>query len=103
MINYSSTITRNAKLASTLLKAIANPYRLIILSQLKVLGERNVNQLLANIAITQPALSQHLAVMRKEGLIATRKRGTLVYYSINEPLVNNILNALEVHLGQMNR
>ncbi len=58
MSNYSTAITRNADDASKLLKAIANSNRLMILCQLKVLGERNVNQLLANLSISQPALSQ---------------------------------------------
>lgn len=100
MSNYSTTISRNAKGASTLLKAIANPNRLIILSQLKLLGARNVSQLLVNMSITQPALSQHLAIMREEGLITAEKRGTLIYYVIADGVVNDILEALEMHFSQ---
>ncbi len=97
MSNYSTSITRNAKTASKLLKAISNPHRLVILSQLKILGARNVSQLLANMSITQPALSQHLAVLREEGLISSEKKGTAIYYAIDCEVVNQILNALEVH------
>ncbi len=95
MSQYSTAITRNAEAASKLLKAIANPNRLMILCQLKILGERNVNQLLENLSISQPALSQHLAVMKEEELITCRKIGTSIYYSISDEIVRNILEALD--------
>lgn len=94
MSQYSTVITRNALEASKLLKAIANPNRLMILCQLKILGARSVNQLLENLSISQPALSQHLAVMREEGLIVSSKKGTSIYYSIDDPIVKNVLEAL---------
>ncbi|MGY0400185.1 MAG: ArsR/SmtB family transcription factor [Ostreibacterium sp.] len=95
MSKYSTAITRNADKASKLLKALANPNRLMILCQLKILGECNVNQLLENLSISQPALSQHLAVMRAENLIQTRKLGTAIYYTISDEIVNSILDALD--------
>ncbi|MBS9778034.1 MAG: helix-turn-helix transcriptional regulator [Gammaproteobacteria bacterium] len=95
MSKYSTAITRNAENASKLLKAIANPNRLMILCQLKILGERNVNQLLENLSISQPALSQHLAVMKEEELISSRKLGTSIYYSISDDIVRNVLEALD--------
>lgn len=98
---YSTAITRNAIDASNLLKAIANPNRLMILCQLKILGERNVNQLLENLSISQPALSQHLALMREESIIACRKRGTSIYYSIDDEIVNNVLEALDKRFCQI--
>ncbi len=94
---YSTTITRNAKDASKLLKAISNPNRLMILSQLKLLKRQNVTQLLSNLSISQPALSQHLAVMKQEGLITSTKKGTTIYYSIEKQVVNEILNSLECY------
>lgn len=101
MTNYSTAITRNADDASKLLKAIANPNRLMILCQLKILGERNVNQLLQNLSISQPALSQHLAVMREENLIKSRKLGTSIYYSICDDIVSNVLEALDTKFCQI--
>ncbi len=100
MLEHSSTITRNADEASKLLKAIANPNRLMILCQLKVLGERSVNQLLENLTISQPALSQHLAVMKEEGLITCRKVGTSIFYSIADEIVSNVLDALNTRFCQ---
>ncbi|PID66635.1 MAG: transcriptional regulator [Gammaproteobacteria bacterium] len=101
MSNYSTAITRNANDASKLLKAIANPNRLMILCQLKILGERSVNQLLENLTISQPALSQHLAVMKEEQLISSRKVGTSIYYSITDEIVSNVLDALDTRFCQI--
>ncbi len=101
MSKYSTTITRNAEDASKLLKAIANPNRLMILCQLKMLGERSVNQLLENLTISQPALSQHLAVMKEEGLITCRKVGTSIFYSITDEIVSNVLDALDTRFCQI--
>lgn len=101
MNNYSTVITRNAQDASKLLKAIANPNRLMILCQLKILGERSVNQLLENLAISQPALSQHLAVMKEEKLITSKKLGTSIYYSISDEIVANVLDALDARFCQI--
>lgn len=98
---YSTAITRNAEDASKILKAIANPNRLMILCQLKILGERSVNQLLANLSISQPALSQHLALMKAEELITSRKRGTSIYYSINDEIVCSILDSLDSRFCQI--
>lgn len=98
---YSTAITRNAEEASKVLKAIANPNRLMILCQLKILGERNVNQLLENLSISQPALSQHLALMREEGLINSRKRGTSIYYSISDDIVKSVLDSLDARFCQI--
>ncbi len=100
---YSTPITRNAESASKLLKAISNPSRLMILSQLKLLGTRTATQLLANLSISQPALSQHLALMKQTGLVVSHKKGTSIYYSIGNEVVNDILEALEVHLEQARR
>lgn len=101
MPEYSTVITRNAKEASQLLKAIANPNRLMILCQLKILGERSVNQLLENLSISQPALSQHLALMKEEELITSNRRGTSIYYSISDEIVKNVLEALDEKFCQM--
>lgn len=101
MNNYSTAITRNADDASKLLKAIANPNRLMILCQLKILGERNVNQLRQNLSISQPALSQHLAVMKEENLIESRRLGTSIYYSICDDIVSNVLEALDTRFCQI--
>lgn len=63
------------------LKALAHPLRFRILQVLKS-GERNVGEIEQLAGIGQPALSQQLSVLRKAGLVATRKESKLVYYQI---------------------
>ena len=68
------------------LKALAHPLRLRILHVLSE-GERNVGEIEDAAQIGQPALSQQLGVLRKAGLVETRKDAKLVYYSLGaEPL-----------------
>ncbi len=63
------------------LKALAHPLRFHILDVLRD-GERNVGEIEAISGIGQPALSQQLGVLRKAGLVDTRKQAKLVYYRL---------------------
>lgn len=65
------------------LKALAHPLRFRILEVLRG-GERNVGEIEEAARIGQPALSQQLGVLRKAGLVATRKEAKLVYYRLGE-------------------
>ena len=65
------------------LKALAHPLRLRILEVLRN-GERNVGEIEEAAEIGQPALSQQLGVLRKAGLVETRKEAKLVYYRLGE-------------------
>ena len=67
--------------AGGLLKALANPDRLLLLCQL-TLGEQRVGELESVLDLRQPSLSQQLGVLRQEGLVATRREGKQIYYSI---------------------
>lgn len=71
----------NAAKAAGLLKAISNECRLLILCNL-VEGEKSVGQLNDRILLSQSALSQHLARLRRSGLVAVRKEAQTVYYHI---------------------
>ncbi|BCL75970.1 transcriptional regulator [Jeongeupia sp. HS-3] len=70
-----------ASAAVDLLKTLANQDRLLLLCQMSQ-GERNVGQLEADLGIHQPTLSQQLGVLRRAGLVATRKDGKQVFYSL---------------------
>ena len=70
-----------AEAASNLLKAMSNETRLMILCQL-VHGERTVSQLDITADLSQSALSQHLAVLRQNGLVTTRRASQSIYYSL---------------------
>jgi DNA-binding transcriptional ArsR family regulator len=67
--------------AAELFSVLATPMRLRIMSAL-CLREKSVNELLVEIATTQPNLSQHLAVLFRTGVLAKRKEGTQVIYRV---------------------
>jgi DNA-binding transcriptional ArsR family regulator len=74
-------IHENARRASALLKAMSNQHRLLILCQL-VPGEKCVGDLVQVIGLSQSALSQHLARLRRDGLVKTRRAAQTINYSL---------------------
>lgn len=86
-------LRESADAAGQLLKTLANPDRLLLLCQLSQ-GERNVGELEMLLGILQPTLSQQLAVLRREGLVDTRRDGKQVYYRISSPQALAIINKL---------
>lgn len=85
------TLARNAAEAARLLRAIANDRRLMVLCTLASAGEISVNPLAAQVGLSQSALSQHLALLRDEGLVATRRAGTTIHYRIADSRVMALL------------
>jgi DNA-binding transcriptional ArsR family regulator len=79
--------------AAALLKALAHADRLLLLCHL-LGGGRTVGELGAATGIRQPNLSQQLAVLRHEGLVATRRAGKHVHYSVGSPAVEALLQTL---------
>ena len=79
--------------AARLLKALGNEKRLMLLCLL-VEGERSVSELNARLDLSQSALSQHLAVLREDGLVATRREAQTIYYSLVEGPAQRILDTL---------
>lgn len=85
-------IKQNSDTAANWLKTISHKDRLFILCQLTQ-GEMCVGELLANSDLSQSAFSQHLAVLRKNALVSTRKESQTVYYSLAD---NNVINLLHL-------
>lgn len=81
------------------LKAIAHPLRFRILRALSG-GERNVGEIEAVSGITQPALSQQLATLRKADLVFTRRDAKQVYYAIDPAALADVQQALAALLPQ---
>lgn len=79
--------------AVRLLAAMANPHRLAVLRALAA-GERCVGDLLRAMEIGQSALSQHLARLRMDGVVRTRRDSARVYYSLAAPEVTSVLRSL---------
>lgn len=72
-------------------KALAHPVRIRIL-ELLVKGEKNVQDLQDALGVEQPVVSQQLAVLRANNIVAGRKEGASVRYSVRDPLIGELLN-----------
>ena len=79
--------------AAKLLRALGNERRLMILCQLTD-GERSVGQLVPLVGLSQSALSQHLAVLREEGIVATRRESQSIWYRISDPAAIKVVATL---------
>jgi ArsR family transcriptional regulator len=82
-------------------KTLSNPLRLQIINELQD-GEKTVSSLTKALGIRQANLSQHLAVLRQRGVLATRREGPNVYYRIANPKIIKACNLIrEVLLEQL--
>jgi len=88
-------LERKADDVAGMLAVMANPRRLIILCRLAQAGEMTVARLMDAVGLSQSALSQHLALMREGGLLATRKEGLNVHYRIADPRTLQLMQSLE--------
>ena len=79
--------------AAALLKALAHEARLMVLCQL-VEGEHSVGALQDGSGLSQSALSQHLARLREESLVATRRDGQTIYYRLADAKAARVLETL---------
>jgi DNA-binding transcriptional ArsR family regulator len=92
VLDYDS-MKRNATDAVSLLKGLANESRLMIMCVLSE-GEISVGQLNQRIRLSQSALSQHLAVLRDQGLVQTRRESQTIYYRLEESAAMSIIELL---------
>jgi DNA-binding transcriptional ArsR family regulator len=72
-------------------RALAHPTRITILEVL-ALGERTVSELQEALALEQPIVSQQLAVLRNQGIVAAEKEGLAVRYALRDPLIGELLD-----------
>ncbi|MBX2835176.1 MAG: metalloregulator ArsR/SmtB family transcription factor [Micavibrio sp.] len=86
-------IKENVKESSSLLKALSNEKRLLIICALCE-GEKCVGDLEALVNLSQSALSQHLARLRRDNIVKTRRDAQTIYYSIKNPSVADVLACL---------
>lgn len=89
----AETMRRNAAAAARMLKTLANDQRLRVLCLL-VGDELSVGQINERIDLSQSALSQHLAKLREEGLVETRREAQTIYYSLAGGPVRQIIGTL---------
>jgi len=85
--------------AARLMKALAHETRLMVLCTLSE-GELSVGQLNEAVGMSQSALSQHLSVLRRDGLVDTRRESQTIYYSLAEGPANRIIHTLhDIYCG----
>ncbi|MBB36377.1 MAG: ArsR family transcriptional regulator [Hirschia sp.] len=82
-----------ATLAAGLLRSLANEHRLMILCRLGM-GEQSVGQLQEEFDLSQSALSQHLAMLRRDGIVATRREGQVIHYRIADEASIRVIETL---------
>jgi ArsR family transcriptional regulator, virulence genes transcriptional regulator len=91
--NELERMTDNAKRASDFLKALAHESRLMMLCILAE-GEKSVSELEHELGLRQPTVSQQLARLRADGLVATRRDGKTIYYSVASDEARSIIDVI---------
>ncbi|MCP9629363.1 metalloregulator ArsR/SmtB family transcription factor [Rhodopseudomonas palustris] len=79
--------------ASELLKALSNRHRLLLVCQL-IGGERSVGELAELLGLRDSTVSQHLALLRKDGVVSARRDGQTIHYSIASEPARELLTTL---------
>ena len=93
-------VNRNVKQASSILKAMRNP-RLLVICQLAG-GEKSVGELEKIIGLSQSGLSQHLAQLRRQNLVKTRRQAQAIFYSLDGDEAARIIDALHDIFAEAN-
>ncbi len=83
----------SASSAARLMKLLSSEQRLILLCRL-IDGECSVGELAEHVGLAQSAASQHLAKLRAEGVVATRRDGQTIYYRIGDPKAVTVIDTL---------
>jgi len=98
-LKVAEQLRGHAEEACGMLKVLANEDRLLLLCQIAA-ARRNVSELEIATGIRQPTLSQQLAVLREEGLVATDKEGKYVYYRLADANVVRVMRMLwDIYCG----
>lgn len=90
----AAEMEEHAASAAAMLRLLASERRLMVLCTLIAEGEAPVGRLASRAGLSQPAMSQHLAKLREDGLVATRREGTTIHYRIADPRVARIMTTL---------
>lgn len=88
------SLEEKAAEVSVTLRLLSNEKRLLVLCHLAKAGEMSVTALGGAVRLSQSALSQHLAKLRADGLVTTRRESQTLYYRIADARVGSLLNAL---------
>jgi ArsR family transcriptional regulator, virulence genes transcriptional regulator len=89
----AKAMTAAADHAAELLKSLANRHRLLIVCQL-IERERSVGELTSFLGIRDSTVSQHLALLRREGIVSARRDGQTIWYSIDSASARSVVETL---------
>ena len=101
-INNLKVLRESADTATTLMKVLANPDRLMLLCQISQ-GEKAVGELESLTEIQQPTLSQQLTVLRNNDIVKTRREGKNIFYSVASKPALAIINVLAEQICKLNK
>lgn len=88
-----SQLKSNAGSMAQRLRILGHAERLLMLCRLGE-GEASVSELVALSGLSQSAVSQHLAMLREENIVSTRGEAQVRYYTLKDPVVRDIIQAL---------
>lgn len=95
-------LPEQAAAAARMLKLLGNEHRLLILCFLAAMGEMKVGDIVDAVGLSQSALSQHLALLRDDGLVAFRREAQTLYYRLCDPRAARILQLLkDIYCGDL--
>ena len=91
-LNHSELKTNAGRMAARL-KLMSHPERLLMLCRMDE-GEVSVSELVDLSGLSQSSVSQHLALLREEGVVTIRSEAQTRFYSLSDPIVSGIIHAL---------
>jgi len=80
-------------------QALANPTRIAIIELLRDEGEVSVGAIFEKLGLEQSNASQHLAVLRSKHIVAARKEGTQVFYSLRDRVIGKVLDLMRQYFN----
>ena len=92
-VSGMKAMRRHSGEAASMMRALSHEARLRVLCEL-VDGEKTAGDLVARSGLSQSALSQHLAKLRAEGLVATRREAQAIFYRLDDPKAARLLGVL---------
>ena len=88
------------KIRAEVIKALAHPTRLRIVDFLMNNGETCVCDIATFVKASQPMVSKHVAQMRDAGVLESRKEGSMVFYRVSTPCIQNFFKCLDTTIEQ---
>lgn len=88
-----AVLKSNATMMAGRLKLMSHPVRLMMLCRMDE-GEVTVNELVEQSGLSQPSVSQHLAMLRDEGVVSIRGEAQTRFYSLKDPIVREVIDTL---------